>query len=144
MKSSLRSAYEHELRRAKAGKAGGNLDQAFAALERAHILSQRYFLAHLGTHARMLQIALLRGDRREVRGQLLRMLATVPGFVTGWVPKGNTGGANVSAIIPMAVPADLAVHLDDYDVWKDVRRRLVLLASAAFLLGLAFIWMERA
>lgn len=39
----------------------------------------------------MLRIGMRRGDFREVRGQVLRML-----FSRLWVSEGNTGGANVS------------------------------------------------
>lgn len=143
MKTALRRAYEHEVRRARTARSAGDLKQAFAALERAHILGQRHFLAHLGTHARMLQIAFLRRDLREVWGQLLRMVATVPGFLSGWVPKGNSGGANVSAFKSMTVPADLAPYLDEFNVRDDVRRRVLVLAAASLLLDTAAIWMER-
>ena len=44
------------------------------------------------------------------------------------VPKGNTGGANVSPVKPMDYPSDLKPLLADYSVWSDVRRRLLFLA----------------
>ena len=40
-------------------------------------------------------------------GQLLRLILAVPGSVSGRYPVGNTGGADVSAFSPMAVPDDL-------------------------------------
>jgi hypothetical protein len=55
----------------------------------------------------MLSASIRRRDRREVAGQLLRLLLAVPGSISGRYPVGNTGGADVSAFSPMAVPEDL-------------------------------------
>jgi len=62
---------------------------------------------HLRTHGAMLGAALRRHDRREVVGQLLRLVVAAPGSLSGRYPVGNTGGADVSAFRPMAVPDDL-------------------------------------
>ncbi len=125
MKAELKAAYEAEMRKAAAAQRSGAFDQAFAHLERAHILGQRYLVPHLTTHWRMLNIARARRDQRETNGQIIRLLAVLLGYLTGWVPKGNTGGANVSAIKPMAPPADLAPLLADYDVSRDVMVRAI-------------------
>lgn len=69
---------------------------------------------------------------REIVGQVMRLLATVPGFVFGWIPKGNTGGANVSALKPMAPPEDLR-HLVDFSVGRDVGLRVLILLALACL-----------
>ena len=55
---------------------------------------------------------LRRRDRREVVGQLVRLLVAGPGSAVGRYPLGNTGGANVSAVTPMPIPADLQAVLD--------------------------------
>jgi Protein of unknown function (DUF3703) len=133
MKAELKAAYDAELHKAAAAQRNGALDQAFAHLERAHILGQRYLVPHLATHWRMLQIARARRDRRETRGQIARLLAVFLGYVTGWVPKGNTGGANVPAIKPMPPPADLAPLLADYNVSRDVMVRAIGLGSVVAL-----------
>jgi hypothetical protein len=62
----------------------------------------------------MLRIGWRRRDAREVTGQLARLLAAAL-FSRIWVPVGNTGGANVSAMRPMAVPDDLQRLLDHAD-----------------------------
>jgi Protein of unknown function (DUF3703) len=46
-------------------------------------------------------------DGHEIVGQVLRLLLAVPGSLSGRYPVGNTGGADVSAFQPMAVPEDL-------------------------------------
>lgn len=111
MKPELRAAYELELRRADEAESQGDLDAAFACLERAHILSQRHPLSHTWSHWRMLRIGWRRRDRREVLGQLPRMAAALTKSLI-WVPVGNTGGANVNPFKPMPVPTDLRPFLD--------------------------------
>ncbi len=128
MKGELKRVYEAEMAAANAALSRSVLDEAFAHLERAHVLGQRYFFPHLDTHWRMLHIAQARRDARETRGQVVRLAAVFVGYVTGWVPKGNTGGANVSATKPMLPPADLAPLLADYSVSRDVLARIGALA----------------
>jgi hypothetical protein len=55
----------------------------------------------------MLGAGLRRHDRREVVGQLLRLVVAAPGSLSGRYPVGNTGGADVSALRPMPIPEDL-------------------------------------
>ena len=111
MSPTLRHALQAELDHALALEREGALDAAFGHLERAHVLSQRYALAHAGVHLRMWRIGWKRGDMREVLGQSTRTLAALI-FSRVWVPAGNTGGANVSAFLAMPVPADLRAALD--------------------------------
>lgn len=54
----------------------------------------------------MLKLGASGHDRREVLGQLSRIVAAAV-FSRIWVPIGNTGRANVSALKPMPVPDDL-------------------------------------
>lgn len=136
MKQALKAAFDREMDTAKKAFAAQSWDQSFAHLERAHILGQRYFLTHIMTHWWMLRVALKKTDRREIRGQLMRMVAVVPGYLFGWVPKGNTGGANVSALKPMKLPDDLAPLLNDYRVWADVLGRIVVWSVGAVMIAL--------
>lgn len=107
---SVDQAFDAELAQARRWLAGGDLAQAFAHLERAHILGHRETWRHARVHALMLRVGWLRSDLREVLGQALRVLAAL--LVSRiWVPLGNTGGANVSALRPMPLPSDLAAIL---------------------------------
>jgi hypothetical protein len=74
----------------------------------------------------MLAIASHRQDGREIRGQLLRIAAVFPGYAFGWVPKGNTGGANVAAVKPMAIPDDLSPLISDFSVGRDMMGRALI------------------
>lgn len=90
----------------------GELNLAFHHYERSHILSQKYTLPHIKSHLGMLQVGFLRKDAREMFGQCVRVFAALI-FSKLWVPIGNTGGANVSALKSMPIPDDLKLVLDD-------------------------------
>jgi hypothetical protein len=94
---------------------------ALAALERAHVLGQRDFTRHLRVHWRMLCLAWRTSDGHEWRGQLWRLALTPLGHLTGRLPTGNTGGANVNAFRPMPVPPALAALLADGDSDRPAR-----------------------
>ena len=95
--------------------ADGDLKNAFAALERAHVLGQLDLVPHLRVHWQMLRVGWSAGDRREVVGQLMRIVLVPVGHLFGRLPVGNTGGANVSAFKPMAIPPEIERLLEDRD-----------------------------
>jgi hypothetical protein len=115
MNPSLRHAYRAELEAARSASAAGRFDTAFHHLERAHVLSQRHTAQHVYVHGRMLQIGLSTRAWREVLGQASRVVAAAL-FSRVWVPVGNTGRANVSALRPMPIPADLQALLNASEV----------------------------
>ena len=108
----IRQAWAGERAAAAQARAMGDTTAEWHHLERAHILSQPLPVAHVRTHGAMLGAGLRRRDRREVVGQLVRLLVAGPGSAVGRYPLGNTGGANVSAVTPMPIPADLQAVLD--------------------------------
>lgn len=111
MNQALRSAYNSELTAAEAATYRGEFARAFGHLARAHILSQRFTWQHVRVHWRMLKLGAATADWREVRGQLTRIIAATF-FSRIWVPVGNTGRANVSAMKPMTIPDDLRAILE--------------------------------
>lgn len=106
-RAALRDAWHSERGAASAARHAGDAAGEWRHLERAHILSQPMAGLHVRTHAAMFAAAVRRRDGRETLGQLLRLLLAVPGTLSGRYPVGNTGGADVSAFVPMAVPEDL-------------------------------------
>jgi hypothetical protein len=103
----LRSAWSNERSAARRARARGDAADEWRHLERAHVLSQPVTSLHARTHVAMLAAGFRRRDGHEVVGQLLRLIVAGPGSMTGRYPVGNTGGANVSALAPMPIPADL-------------------------------------
>ena len=97
---------------AKAAARAGSTDGAWHHLERAHILAQTKLWPHCQSHLRMLAYAVRLRDWREAGGQIIRLGLAPLGNLTGRLPIGNTGRANVSAFAPMMVPPDLKAILD--------------------------------
>ena len=110
-RTALLGAWKDERAAAASARSRGDLPAEWRHLERAHILSQPKALLHVRTHVAMLAAGIRRHDRREVAGQLLRLVVAGPGSLTGRYPVGNTGGADVNALTPMPIPTDLAPYL---------------------------------
>lgn len=106
------AAFKHEMQRALTAKKSANFNGAFHHYERAHILSQKYTWPHMKCHLGMLHLGYLRKDAREIFGQCVRVIAALF-FSKIWVPIGNTGGANVSALKQMPLPDDLKNILNE-------------------------------
>lgn len=114
MNLALQNAYVAELKAADTATLERQTELAFHHLERAHILSQRHTLEHVHVHWLMLRLGVSVGAWREVSGQCTRIVAAAL-FSRIWVPIGNTGRANVSAVKPMSVPDDLRSVLENRD-----------------------------
>ena len=103
----LKRRWKAETIAARRARSIGDHAAEWTHLERAHILSQPLPTAHVRTHLAMLVVAVRRHDRHEITGQLIRTIVAGPGSAMGRYPLGNTGGANVSAVLPMPIPDDL-------------------------------------
>jgi len=109
--TAVRRAWADEHTAAIQARADGDPLRELHHLERAHILSQPLALLHIRTHVAMLSFGIRHRDRRQITGQLVRLLVAGPGSAMRRYPLGNTGGADVSAIEPMDIPTDLQVLL---------------------------------
>ena len=109
-------AFETSMNAARQHLCAGDARAAFAQLERAHVLGQGRFVPQLRSHRRlhlgMLRVAWARKDGREPRGQLLRIALVPIGHLTGRLPQGNTGAANLSAFRAMPIAPDLPRLID--------------------------------
>lgn len=91
-----------------------DLQMAWRHLERAHILGQPWAVEHTNVHWLMLKFGFSIKDRREIIGQIPRLLfGGVKSFV-GKIPAGNTGGSKVPPLKPMSIPKDIAELLRPY------------------------------
>jgi hypothetical protein len=98
-------AYAELIRQAGAASSP---EQAWLALEAAHVLGQRHLKPHLETHALMLGLAMRTRDWAEAAGQLFRLALVPLGHVTGRLPLGNPGRSTVSAFRPLPVRPELS------------------------------------
>ena len=79
---------------------------AFYHLENAHILGQKHLWRHTISHYWMFVFGIKIKNRKEITGQLFRIFASLL-FTLIWVPKGNTGGTNISPIKSIPIRREL-------------------------------------
>ena len=99
--------YASELNNYQIQYVNGNLTKAWIHLENAHIIGQKYPYAHTFVHWKMLQFGIKIKNRKEVLGQIPRLLfGGIKSFV-GKIPEGNPGGANVPPLKPFPIKKEL-------------------------------------
>jgi len=108
----IRSSVQFELDAARQADARGEAEVAFRHLERAHVLGQAATVLHVRVHWRMLLWAARHCKPGEALGQLWRLIAAALVTGLGWLPHGNTGGADVSGFRRMPIAPDLQRVLD--------------------------------
>ena len=108
----IRTAVQLELDAARDIEASGDPGRAFRHLERAHVLGQASTVEHVRVHWRMFTWGLRQRKPREVAGQVWRLVGAALVTGIGWLPDGNTGGANVSAFRPMPIAPELAAIIE--------------------------------
>lgn len=113
MPDGLKTHYQQELDMYQKALSNGDLQIAWRALERAHILGQPWAVEHTHVHLLMLRFGFRIKDTREIIGQLPRLLVGGVKSFVGKIPTGNTGGANVPPLRHMEIPEDLKVLLDE-------------------------------
>lgn len=108
----LKPYFTSEIQTYKTQFSKGNLNAAWAHLERAHIIGQRYPFAHNYAHWEMLRFGIKTKNTKEIIGQIPRLIfGGVKSFVNH-VPTGNPGGANVPPLKPFSISNDLQEILD--------------------------------
>lgn len=107
----IRPYVDAELRAAVEAEALGRAEEAFAYLERAHVLGQASTVQHVRVHWRMFAWGWRRHSVRECLGQLLRIVGAALLTAAGLVPEGNTGGSGISPFKPRPVPPELQTIL---------------------------------
>lgn len=89
----------------------GHYDKAFKFLENAHVLGQESTYWHVKVHLIMFRWAITTANWKEGLGQLMRIVGAATKTAIGLVPKGNTGGANVSPfkVMPLKPEHELTI-----------------------------------
>lgn len=108
----IRPFVDAELARAREARQRQQPDQEFSHLEQAHVLGQSSTWQHVRVHSLMLAWSLRQRDLREGLGQVMRILGAATKTAFGWVPTGNTGGANVSPFRSMPITPEQAALID--------------------------------
>lgn len=109
----IRTSVQRELDAACEADSQGLAQIAFVHLERAHVLGQASTVEHVRVHLRMFVWAARHRKTGEALGQLWRIAAAALMTGIGWLPEGNTGGADISGFRRLPIPPDLQRVLDD-------------------------------
>lgn len=99
--------FEEELSEYKKELEANNFRNAWARLERAHVIGQRYPYEHSLVHWKMLLFGIKIKDGKEIIGQIPRLLVGGIKSFVGKIPVGNTGGANVPPLRPLEIDKDI-------------------------------------
>ncbi|MFK8054826.1 MAG: DUF3703 domain-containing protein [Saprospiraceae bacterium] len=111
--NTLTPFFNEELVSYQSALSNGNLSVAWRHLERAHILGQAYPIPHTHVHWKMLQFGVRIKSLKEVVGQIPRLLVGGIKSFVGKIPVGNPGGANVPALKPFPIEAELQNILEE-------------------------------
>ena len=114
MPGGLKAHYRRELEIYKSEIFKGNFQLAWRQLERAHIIGQTWFVQHTHVHWLMLKFGITIKNKKEILGQLPRLLVGGVKSFVGKIPTGNTGGANVPPLRKMEIPEDLKKMIGPY------------------------------
>ncbi|MGK2863880.1 MAG: DUF3703 domain-containing protein [Chitinophagaceae bacterium] len=114
MPAGLKAHYQQELEMYKLEMAESDFQCAWRHLERAHILGQPWFVQHTHVHWLMLKFGIRIKNKKEILGQLPRLLVGGVKSFVGVIPVGNTGGANVPPLKRMEIPEDLKNMMRPY------------------------------
>lgn len=99
--------YQKELEKYKTEYLKDNFQAAWAFLERAHIIAQKYPYQHTFVHWKMLQFGFKIKNTKEILGQIPRLIfGGIKSFV-GKIPVGNPGGANVPPLKPFPIEDEI-------------------------------------
>ena len=110
----LKIYYRLELESYRSEMSKANLQQAWRQLERAHIIGQPWFVQHTCVHWLMLRFGIKIKNKKEILGQLPRLLVGGIKSFVGKIPTGNTGGANVPPLRVMEIPEELKNMMRPY------------------------------
>jgi hypothetical protein len=114
MPAGLKVYYRLELENYRREISKANLELAWRQLERIHIIGQPWFVQHTYSHWLMLRFGIKVKNKKEILGQLPRLLVGGIKSFVGKIPTGNTGGANVPPLRIMEIPIELKEMMRPY------------------------------
>lgn len=103
----LKPYFQQELAAYEQTLTCNDLPKAWSHLERAHVIGQAYPWPHTFVHWKMLQFGFSIKSRKEVLGQIPRLLVGGVKSFVGKIPVGNTGGANIPPLKPLPIDPEI-------------------------------------
>lgn len=102
----LKTEFYKQLEKGKVALYKKKHQNAFHHFENAHILGQNHIWRHTISHYWMFKFGIKTKKTKEIIGQIFRIIASLL-FTLIWVPKGNTGGTNISPIKVIPIRKEL-------------------------------------
>lgn len=102
----LKTEFYNQIKIGKKALKESNFNLSFYHFENAHILGQNHLVRHTLSHYWLLKLGMKSKNIKEIFGQFVRIIASIL-FTLFWVPKGNTGGTNISPIKKMPIRKEL-------------------------------------
>lgn len=102
----LKSEFYKQLQLGKKALKSKDYKIVYYHFENAHILGQKHLGRHTLSHYWMFVFGIKTKNSKEIIGQVFRIIASIL-FTLIWVPKGNTGGTNISPIKPIPIRKEL-------------------------------------
>jgi hypothetical protein len=102
----LKTAFYNQLKIGQIALENNNFKVAFYHFENAHILGQKNVLRHIISHYWLFYFGIKSRDIKEIIGQFIRIITSLL-FTLIWIPIGNTGGTNISAIKSIPIRKEL-------------------------------------
>lgn len=99
----IRPFVDAELSLASKARINQDYSMEFKHLENAHVIGQESTSLHVKVHFEMLKWGFRQSKMREIIGQIMRVIGAATKTAIGLVPKGNTGGSNVSPFKVMPI-----------------------------------------
>ena len=110
--NNLKSEFYQQIKTGKKALKERNYKTSFYHFENAHIIGQKHLIRHTISHYWMFIFGIKTKSFKEIIGQILRIIASLL-FTLIWVPKGNTGGSNVSPIKKMPIRKELKKYFTE-------------------------------
>lgn len=108
MPPSLQPYFKEKLKAYQIALQDGKLQLAWHYLEQAHVIGQAYPFQHSYVHWKMLLFGIRIKSKKEIIGQLPRLLVGGVKSFVGKVPVGNTGGANIPPLQQLPIDPVIA------------------------------------
>lgn len=90
----------------------GHKSSEFKSLENAHVIGQESTYWHVKVHVLMFFWSVRNRQFKEMIGQIFRIVGAATKTAFGFVPKGNTGGSNVSPFKVMPIRPEHQTIID--------------------------------
>ena len=112
LKQQRKKEFYKQIKSGKRVLKNNEVNEAFYHFENAHVLGQSHLFRHTLSHFWLLICGIKIKSVKEIIGQVFRIIASLL-FTLIWVPKGNTGGTNISPFKNLPIRKELQKYFSN-------------------------------